>query len=54
MLCIIKDGEGDKVSDNGNKIKKQVLRHIRDESDVKMTKIQMKTLNPEWNQPFKL
>uniref|UniRef100_A0A7M5UIZ8 C2 domain-containing protein n=1 Tax=Clytia hemisphaerica TaxID=252671 RepID=A0A7M5UIZ8_9CNID len=53
MLCIIKDGEGDKVSDNGNKIKKQVLRHLREENDVKMTKIQMKTLNPEWNQPFK-
>ena len=54
MLSIIKDGEADKISDNGNKIKKKVLRQFREEDQVKMTKIQMKTLNPEWNQPFKL
>jgi len=54
MLCIVKDGEGDKVSDNGNKIKKRVLRQFVEESDVKMTKIKMRTLNPEWNQHFKL
>ena len=54
MLCVIKDGQGDKVSDNGNKIKKKLLRQFVDEKDVKLTKIVMKTLNPEWNQHFKL
>ena len=54
MLCVIQDGQGDKVSDNGNKIKKRLLRQFVEEKDVKLTKIMMKTLNPEWNQQFKL
>ena len=54
MMCLIKEGEGEKVSDNGNKRKKKVLRSFVNESDVKLTKIKMRTLNPEWNQHFKL
>ena len=54
MLCVIQAGQGDKVSDNGNKIKKRLLRQFVEEKDVKLTKIMMKTLNPEWNQNFKL
>lgn len=54
MMCIIRDGDGEKVSDNGNKRKKKILKDFVEESAVKLTKIQPKTLNPEWNQTFKL
>ena len=54
MLSLINIGEGVKVSDNGNKRKKKVLRQFKGEGDIKMTKIKLNTLNPEWNQRFKL
>lgn len=53
MMCLINNGEGDKISDNGNKRKKKLLRQFKNENDVKLTKIKLKTLNPEWNQHFK-
>ncbi|XP_065677950.1 BAI1-associated protein 3 isoform X1 [Hydra vulgaris] len=51
MISVIDIGEGD-VKDKSKK-KKKVLRDFQKEEDIKLTKIKLKTLHPEWNQHFK-
>lgn len=54
MMSLIEEGEGAKMSDNGNKVKKKALRNFRTEDEVELTKIKLRTLNPEWKESFKL
>ena len=52
MISIIDSSAGE-INNHGKK-KKKVLRDFQKEEDVKLTKIKLKTLNPEWKQYFKL
>eukprot|EP00795_Rhopilema_esculentum_P009202 gene9202-16876_t len=54
MLAILKDTEGRKTSKDGKRNKKIVLREIRDEESVQISKIKMNTLNPVWHEQFSL
>ena len=54
MLGILKDTQGRKVSKDGKKVKKIVLTELQDEERVQMTKVKDDTLNPVWNEQFKL
>ena len=42
------------MSKDGKRLKKIVLAEIRDENSVQMTKIKMNTLDPVWNEQFRL
>eukprot|EP00794_Sanderia_malayensis_P009157 gene9157-10130_t len=52
MLSVINSKEGSKPSKDGKRVKKIVLRNIRDEDNVKLTRIRMNTLYPVWNEHF--
>ena len=54
MLSIIDDEEGNKLSKDKKRVKKRVLRDLREEGFVNLTKIKFNTLNPVWNESFKL
>ena len=54
MLGVLKDTQGRKISKDGKKTKKLVLRDIQDEHNVQLTKIKDRTLNPVWNEQFSL
>ena len=49
MLCLINSGE----IEHGGK-KKKLLRDFRKGEEISITKVMKKTLNPVWNQSYKL
>ena len=54
MLAVIKGDEGSTLSKDGKKTKKMVLKDMREEDAVKLTRIKMNTLDPVWNETFEL
>ena len=54
MLSLIYEGERMAISDKTKQRRKSTIRQFKRENEVKVTKIELRTLEPEWNQRFKL